>query len=66
MFDQIASVITPKVEEIARQELKMYKFKNTIGPVEEDETESVIAVSLGDAIRQRPHFLKMFIHSITK
>jgi hypothetical protein len=66
MFDQIASVITPKVEEIAKQPLKCYTFKPSPITENSDEHDTVLAHSYDEAYEKRPDLKKWYEHSISK
>lgn len=63
MFDTIKEACRP-VQTI--NQLKMYKFKPTFSSSKEDEMQTVIAESLGAAIKKNPEMLHWYLHSITK
>jgi hypothetical protein len=61
LFEQIAEASRPK------ETLKMYTFKPSPSTRHtEDEMETVIAPSLGAAIRKNPEMLKWYLFSISK
>lgn len=60
LFEQFAETCRPK------ETLKMYTFKPTMTTSDPDEMETVVAPSLGEAIRMRPDMMKWYLHTITK
>jgi hypothetical protein len=63
MFDAIKEACRP-VQTI--HQLKMYKFKPTLGCNDDDKMVTVIAESHEAAIRKNPKMLFWLIHSVTK
>lgn len=61
LFEQFAATCRPTEEP-----LKLFKFKPTFGNHTDDEMETVVAPSLGEAIRQRPDLMRWYLHTITK
>jgi hypothetical protein len=64
MFDQFKEAARPA--ETINHGLKMYKFKPTLGCIDEGEMVTVIAESHEAAVRKNPKMLYWLIHSVTK
>ncbi len=60
LFDQFAQTCRPK------ESMMLFKFKPTFGNHTDDEMETVVAPSLGEAIRKNPEMMRWYLHTITK